>query len=235
MADAAPASSDEMQEVLMSISSILKDSADSDLQEIMQLLKEFGCASRRNDVSEIYSPPRVIAMAARMGLRPGFALDLTVIDPDDGLPWDFDNPKKRAKAMAKVREEEPTLLIGSPMCRAFSNLQTMNFGRMDRAKVQELLAHGIMHLRFCISLYREQMRGGRYFLHEHPDFAKSWGLAEMVQLLQRPDVIRTSGDMCAHGMKATDAAGEGLVLKPTGWATNSPYIAAEVSARCSSR
>ena len=111
----------------------------------------------------------------------------------------------------------------------------MNFARMDREKVRKLLAHGIMHLRFCITLYREQMRGGRYFLHEHPEFAKSWGLSEMVQLLQHPDVIRTRGDMCAHGMKAPDAAGEGFVLKPTGWATNSPHIAAEVPTRCSNR
>ena len=87
-----------MQEVLMSISSVLKDSADSDLQEIMQLLKEFGCASRRNDVSKIYSPPRVVAMAARMGLRPGFALDLTVIDPDDGLPGVLPDDACRVRA-----------------------------------------------------------------------------------------------------------------------------------------
>ena len=57
-------------------------------------------------------------------------------------------------ALAKVREEKPTRLIGSPMCRAFSNLQTMNFSRMDREAVRRLLAHGIMHLKFCIILYR---------------------------------------------------------------------------------
>ena len=57
----------------------------------------------------------------------------------------------------------------------------------------------------------------------------------MVQLLQLPSVIRTRGDMCQRGMAARDSGGEGLVLKPTGWATNSPYIAAEVAARCSNR
>ena len=93
----------------MSISSVLKESSRSDLAEILQLFKEFGCASIRNDVSEIYSPPRVVAMAARMGLKPGFALDLTIVDPDDGRPWDSDCADKRAKALAKVREEKPTL------------------------------------------------------------------------------------------------------------------------------
>ena len=71
-------------------------------------------------------------MAARMGLQPGFALDLAVVDPDDGGPWDFDCADKRAKALAKVREEKPTLLIGSPMRRAFGNLQRLNSSRMSR-------------------------------------------------------------------------------------------------------
>ena len=29
-----------------------------------------------NDISEVYSPPRIAARAARHGLRPGFSLDL---------------------------------------------------------------------------------------------------------------------------------------------------------------
>ena len=33
---------------------------------------------------------------------PGLAFDLTQIDADDGLPWDFDNPAKRRKALAYV-------------------------------------------------------------------------------------------------------------------------------------
>ena len=40
------------------------------------------------DVSEVYSPPRVAAEAARRGLRPGFSLDLNVIW-SDGQPWDL--------------------------------------------------------------------------------------------------------------------------------------------------
>ncbi len=57
----------------------------------------------------------------------------------------------------------------------------------------------------------------------------------MVQLLMRPDVIRTKGHMCAYGMKSKDGHGEGLVKEPTGWTTNSPYIAEQVSASCSNR
>ncbi len=66
------------------------------------LLQQLGSAGRRYKresrqafrriVSEIYSPPRITAELRKMRgrhLMPGLALDLTVIDPDDGLPWDF--------------------------------------------------------------------------------------------------------------------------------------------------
>ena len=46
-------------------------------------------AAGRRIISEMYSPPRVTAELQRMKhkhLLPGFALDLTVVDPDDGLP-----------------------------------------------------------------------------------------------------------------------------------------------------
>ena len=42
-------------------------------------------ATPSNDVSEVYSPPRVTDVAEATGLRPGWALDLTV-DKDDGTP-----------------------------------------------------------------------------------------------------------------------------------------------------
>eukprot|EP00973_Karenia_brevis_P065718 9134378-Karenia_brevis.AAC.1 len=42
-----------------------------------------------NDVSEIYSRPRVSQCAAKCGLRPGWALDLKTQD-EEGTPWDFD-------------------------------------------------------------------------------------------------------------------------------------------------
>ena len=39
-----------------------------------------------DDVAELYSPPRVTEMAGTMGMEPGFALDLTKDDEDDGEP-----------------------------------------------------------------------------------------------------------------------------------------------------
>ena len=66
-------------------------------------------ASCRMIVSEMYSPPRVTAELRRMKhrhLMPGFALDLTVVDPDDGLPWDFSKSGKREKITEAPQEPE---------------------------------------------------------------------------------------------------------------------------------
>ena len=79
-------------------------------------------------VSEIYSPPRLTAatkLLPELRLIPGFALDLTTADVDGAL-WDFDSKVMRDRAMKKVREERPQLLIVSPMCTAFSTWQHIN-------------------------------------------------------------------------------------------------------------
>ena len=52
------------------------------------------------DVAEIYSPPRVTNIADKIGLTPGFAFDLTTVDPTDGKAWDFNDPVKRERERA---------------------------------------------------------------------------------------------------------------------------------------
>ena len=75
-------------------------------------------------VSEVYSAPRVTEAARqhpRLGIIPGIAFDLTLND-DTGLPWDFSIPAQRQKAENSIDEQQPILLIGSPMCTPFSNI-----------------------------------------------------------------------------------------------------------------
>ena len=98
------------------------------------------------------------------GILPGFALDLTTSD-DDGRCWDFDDEDMRQRAWAKVKSEKPLLLIGSPMCTAFSAWQHINNAKRDPATVAKECARGLSHLRFCCELYAYQIEKGRYFLH----------------------------------------------------------------------
>ena len=110
----------------------------------------------RNNVSEIYSRPRVTAYATSLGLSPVFALDLAVVDPDDGKPWDFDVPAKCNKALERIRAEKPKLLIGSPMCTAFSLLQNLSKNKGNREEKMKLFARAIQ------KIYEQNVSSGLY-------------------------------------------------------------------------
>ena len=86
----------------------MKRQADEVNNEIMQIVGTFGGnvikyrrergRALRAVLSEIYSPPRVTAMAKMCpsyGIVPGFALDLTTTD-SDGRNWDFYDTTMRA-------------------------------------------------------------------------------------------------------------------------------------------
>ena len=124
------------------------------------------------------------------------ALDLSVVDPDDGKPWDFNDPSKRSKALKRVFSEKFLLLIGSPMCASFSRLQNLNWGRMDPSEVERVKAYGRKHLQFACKLYALQKELNLYFLHEHPESASSWKEPCVQKLLASPDVTHVVSDMC---------------------------------------
>ena len=126
----------------------------SDEQRAAEELDMYG-RDCTNHVTEMYSPPRVPKMTRIMNLIPGMAFDLTQMDEEDGVPWDFNVPAKRNKARTVVQSERPLLLIGSPMCAAFSQLQRINFAKMNKERAEEILKHGRRHLEFCMELYRE--------------------------------------------------------------------------------
>ena len=67
-------------------------------------------------MTEIFSPERVVAEAKRHGLSGGLSMDLRT-------GWDFRRREDRKKAKQYVREVQPLLLIGSPVCTPFSALQ----------------------------------------------------------------------------------------------------------------
>ena len=54
-----------------------------ELKELCNLTQVFGYDV---DVSEIWNPGHFCAKASTMGLMAGDAFDITVLDPDDGMP-----------------------------------------------------------------------------------------------------------------------------------------------------
>ena len=95
-------------------------------------------------VSDICSPLRVSAVAKlcpSFGILPGLSLDLTTHD-DNGRHWDFDEDDMRKRALAKIKKEQPTILIGSPMRTALSAWQYINNTKRDPKVVADEKARG---------------------------------------------------------------------------------------------
>ena len=132
-----------------------------------------GMLRQEMDVVEVYSPPRVAAMAKQLGFRAGWCLDLTTCD-ERGVAWDFNRLEMRNKAAWKLIQDKPRLLIGSFICTTFSTMNNVNYTRMSKEEVKQRMDYGRRHLEFCAGLYDIQWREGRYFLHGHPQAASSW-------------------------------------------------------------
>ena len=110
--------------VLISAAGALQRVDTNPVSAIKQLLKV--------DVAEAYSPPRVTLEEKKFGLKPGEAWDLT-----NG--WDFTIEDHRKKAEEYIDNEKPLVLIGSPPCTPFSQLQSLN----PRAKNSERKWKGV--------------------------------------------------------------------------------------------
>eukprot|EP00972_Heterocapsa_arctica_P104871 15455393-Heterocapsa_arctica.AAC.1 len=67
--------------------------------------------------------------------------------------------------MERVRREKPQLLIGSPICTAFSCIQALSWGRMAPDQKSKMLS--------------------RYVLHEHPATATSWSDPKVVAFMKK--------------------------------------------------
>jgi len=179
------------------------------------------------DIVEIYSPERIVKVAEEHGLRGGWSLDLLT-------GWDFNKKADRDAAKRYVEIVKPTLVVGSPMCTAYSLLQKLNRGKskeMD-AKLDERRRNADMHMEFMMEVYKMQLDEGRYILHEHPLTAESWKLDSVKEILERSDMMTTVADQCEYGLQSKDRWGTAPAKKPTRFMTNSVMIAGELNTRC---
>ena len=88
---------------------------DSTVQEVHGLLVDYGSIvpEEANDVSECFSPPRVVPLAWKRGLTGGWSLDIKAQDAK-GQVWDLRDPKVVKRAKQLIRKTKPKVLIGSP-------------------------------------------------------------------------------------------------------------------------
>ena len=221
-----------------------RESATRRQKEILSVVESLGGDRRaygrerarkaRAIIAELYSPPRISALARDLpqyGIAPGLALDLTTTN-SRGEPWDFSKKAMRDEAEQLVDEQAPLLLVGTPMCTAFSTWQYINNAKRDPDVVAKELAAGRMHLAWMCRMYLKQIAAGRLFLHEHPANATSWNEPCVREVLRADGVARITADQCQLGQQ-TDA-GEPL-RKPTGFMANCPEILDRLHRRCTGR
>ena len=148
------------------------------------------------------------------------------MDPDDNEAWDFSKKEKRDKAMRKLKQDEPLMLIVSPMCGAFSQLQSLfNYPKQEHEHVERQLKDAMEHVKFSLEMCLEQYVKGRLFLFEHPAGAASWSMQAMQQMKLLEGVSATKFDFCMLGMKTTDSRGNTTAArKKTIVMTNSQAI-----------
>ena len=114
-----------------------EDLADRMETEILSL--NVGAAfetTAQGSISETYSPPRVVPHAEKAGLIPGWSLDLTVNDPDDNKPWDFNDPEKREKAKKLIKDGEDVDEVISYLAESLKNKLTHE----TTSKLKEVLS-----------------------------------------------------------------------------------------------
>ena len=159
-------------------------------------------------------------------------MDLTTCD-EHGVPWDFSKADRRKAAMDYIKRARPIVVIGSPMCRMFSQIMRIDVKRQGRERYQREFRAAVDHVLFMLEVYDLQAKSGRYFVHEHPQQASSWNLPQVQQFILQNQVYLTTNHLCMFGLTSTDRWGRsGPSKKPTTWMTNSPEIAKELGGKC---
>ena len=155
-----------------------------------------------------------------MGMRVGEAMDLTT-------GWDFSTEADKQRARDNIAKYKPKLIIGSPMCTMFSQLQRLSTWTEEK---QRRWREDRRHLKFMAEIYKNQIREGRWFLLEHPAGASSWSLAEIQELLEELEVDITIADQCMYGLRTWGMNGV-KAKKSTKFMSNSLHILQELSRR----
>jgi len=180
------------------------------------------------DIAELFSPPRTAERARRRGYRGGWSLDVAHCDPWTGKTWDLSDEKVKESARRLLRKTRPKVLIASPPCTLFSQMQYLSGGPKDG----KAYAEAVKLLEFAIEMCQIQAQAGRIFVFEHPAYARSWRLPCMETLRELKGAQEVIFHMCQFGMTMKDQSGEGPVMKATRVCTNSTAIRDKLDRKC---
>jgi hypothetical protein len=125
----------------------------------------------------------------------------------DGERWDFTIGEHRREAASSILKDQPILIIGGSRCRGSSG-----------DKVRDETSHAA-HIEFLLSLYKEQEKNERYFVHEQKNGSGDQ-IKRSFQKLQSLDTVTITIDAKKYKKIKKD------MIKIV---TNSPMIASKIS------
>ena len=132
-----------------------------------------------------------------------------------------------------LEKEGPLFLVGTPMCTAFSQWQTIHKSRRPEKENNEVKARARIHLRFTMHLYAMQIKAGHYILHEHPAYSTSWDEDCRRRIMSMEGVNTVIAHQCQHGTR--DEKTGYPVKKPTRYMSNAPRILMLLEKLCRGR
>ena len=98
-----------------------------------------------------------MSQCEKVGLRPGFVVDLNALKPWNGIAWSLCNPKGGDELMDFLDKEDPELVIGSSSCDV-----------SDFLKGSECALKNQTDFHVCARAYARQHQRSKVFLHEAP-------------------------------------------------------------------
>jgi len=145
----------------------------------------------QEDLWELFSPPRVVAVGAEFGLK-GRSFDIL-------QGWDLTDPLLQRKILCDLEKFRPKVVIASPPCTMFSRLTTLwNAKKMRPETFEYRMTEARAMLNFSWKIGELQARSSRGFVFEHPSCASSW--KELRELLGKKPWKLARFHQCRFGL-----------------------------------
>ena len=129
---------------------MVEDLNDDEVMELCIFSNELNAC----ETTAILNPSKFASCATRLGLREGFAVDLTTARAI-GTMWDLRLEDDRTELRRVLNREQPELLAGSPPSDDFSSLLSK---RAEPREISKLKTEKIEpQIRACVQSYKLQM------------------------------------------------------------------------------
>ena len=185
---------------------------DDEIMELCILSNELNAC----EATAILNPSKFASCATRLGLREGFAVDLTTARAN-GAMWDLSPEDDKAELRRVQNREQPELLVGSTLLNTCAEAREVSKLRTEKIEPQ---------IRACVHSYKLQMEMRKHFVHEHPEVSSSWETPEVQSLINDPRVYSIDGPMCCWSLRTRGLKNKTeFMRKRTRWLTSSKEIA----------